>query len=198
MSYSGTTFQDVFSEQVRGVPTFEPLDASDVADHIRAGDDASVRNLINDYLLVAREWVENEVQISLGQRTWTLYLDCFPCWEIELRLPPVQSVTSIAYLDTDNTSQTLSASLYRVDTDGKPGRIVPVYGQIWPYTYPTTKAVTITATVGYTSAGLVPACAKQAMRILTKMMYDGGGGMCESELDAVRRILDPIRWEGYA
>lgn len=191
-------FVDVPREMVRGVPTFEPLDARETADHIRAGDDAAVISLINDYLLVAREWVENEVQVSLGQRTVTLYLDWFPSWEIEIRLPPLQSVTSIVYLDTSGTSTTLSSTLYRVDTVHRPGRIEPAYSQIWPVTYPVNKAITITATVGYTSADLVPACAKQAMRILAKMMFDSGGGMCDDGLDAVRRILDPIRWEGYA
>lgn len=188
---------EVHGELVRGVPLFEPLDASEVADHLRVGDDPSVLALISDYLIVARESVENEVQTSLSQRTAILYLDDFPCWEVELRLPPIQSVTSVVYLDTDGSSQTLSSTLYRVDTTGRPGRLTPIYGQLWPETYETTRAVTITFVAGYTEAALVPACAKQAMRFLTKMMFDSGGGLCEDSLEAVRRLLDPIRWEGY-
>lgn len=198
MSRTAESFLNLHSEVVKGTPTFEPLDPSEVADHVRAGSDPAMISMIADYLLVSREWVENEVKTSLGQRTLTLYLDEFPCWEIEVRFPPLQSVTSIVYLDTDGSSQTLSASLYRVDTTGKPGRITPAYGEIWPNAQCVTRAVTVTATVGYTSAELVPACAKQAMRILTKIMLDNGGIICEDGLDSVRRILDPIRWGGYA
>lgn len=192
-----TLFCDVRSELTKGSPTFEPLDPRETADHIRAGDDSAVVQLVADYLLVAREWVESEIHTSLSQRTITLYLDEFPTWEIEVRLPPLQSVSSIVYLDSGGTSTTLSSTLYRVDTTGFPGRITPAYAQIWPFTYPVTRAVTITATVGYTSADLVPNCAKQAMRILAKMMFDSGGILCEDGLTAVRRILDPLRWGAY-
>lgn len=196
--YEVETFYDVHSELVRGLPTFEPLDPRETADHLRAGDDASIVQLISDYLQVAREWVENDVRVSLGQRTVTLYLDEFPDWDVEIRLPPLQSVASVVYLDDAGSSTTLSGSLYRVDATSRPGRITPAYGQTWPCTYQVTKAITITATVGYTDATLVPACAKQAMRILAKMMFDGGGLLCEDGIESVRRILDPLRWEGYA
>lgn len=191
------TFPSLNSELLRVPPTFEPLDARETADHLRAGDDAAVVGLISDYLLAARLWVESYLQSSLGQRTITLYLDEFPCWEIDIRLPPLQSISSIVYLDTTGSSTTLSASLYRVDTTSRPGRITPAYGEIWPCTYCVTRAITITAVVGYTDASLVPSCAKQAMRILTKMMFDGGGMLCEDGLEAVRSMLGPLRWEGY-
>lgn len=190
-------FLDVKTKVVLGSPSFEPLDAHETADHLRAGDDSETIGLISDYLLAAREWVENEIQTSLGQRTLTLYMDEFPR-EIEIRMPPLQSVTSIVYLDSSGTSQTLSSSLYRVDTTSKPGRIEPAYGELWPYTYNVIKAITVTCVVGYTGPALVPACAKQAMRILAKMMFDGGGMLCADGLDSVRRILDPLRWSGYA
>jgi len=197
MTYAGHTFLDVHNVIVRGAPDFEPLDPSDVVDHIRAGDSPEVISMIADYLTAAREWVENEIQVSLCQRTVTLYLDCFPCWEVEWRFPPLQSIASIVYLDYSGASQTLSASLYRVDATGKPGRITPTYGELWPCTYPVTKAITITGTAGYADAASVPASAKQAIRVLTKMMFDGGGVLCDDALESVRRMLDPMRWEGY-
>lgn len=190
------TFANVPHELVLSAPTFEPLDPRETADHIRAGDDAATVQLVSDYLLAAREWVESEVSVALTTRTATLYLDYFPSWAVEIRMPPLQSVTSVVYLDTSGTSTTLSSSLYRVDATSRPGRIEPAYAHFWPVTYAVNKAITITATVGYTSADLVPNCAKQAMRILVKMMFDGGGILCEDGLNAVRRMLGPIRWEG--
>lgn len=177
-------------------PTFEPLNASDTADHIRASNDSATVALIEDYLRAAREWIEGEVNVALCQRTAYLYLDMFPQWAIEIRVPPLQSVTSIVYLDAAGDSQTLSSSLYRVDAVHKPGRIEPAYQQIWPVTYPVNKAVTVTAVIGYANTDSVPACAKQAMRFMAKMMLDTGGAMCDDGLMAAKRMLDPLRWEG--
>lgn len=199
-------FSDIHSELIRSVPTFEPLDPAETADMIGAGDDPADIGIVAKLLLSARGWVESEVQVALTTRTATLYLDSFPrsgCdWRIDqaaiqIRVPPLQSVTSIVYLDADGNSQTLSTSLYRVVTTSRPGRITPAYGQTWPYTYPVPQAITVSATIGYTDADLVPDVAKQAMRILTKMMWDSNGMLCEDGLDSVRRMLDPIRWEGY-
>lgn len=192
-------FSDIHSElDLSAAPSFEPLDPGETADHIRAGSDAAITSMVDDYLKVAREWVESEVKTCLGQRTIVLYLDRFPTCEIEVRFPPVQSITSIVYLDTSGSSTTLSASDYRVDTTNKPARITPAYGLLWPSTYCVTRAVTITAVAGYTSADLVPSCAKQAMRVLVGMMFNNSGMLCEDGLYSVRRILDPIRWGGYA
>ena len=47
---------------------------------------------------------------------------------------PLSSVTSIAYLDADGDSQTLSASKYIVDAANIPGRIKPAFGEVWPTT----------------------------------------------------------------
>src|SRR5262249_3097068 len=58
---------------------------------------------------------------------------------------PVQSVSSVQYLDTAGTLQTLSSSLYRTDLITEPARIVPIWGQVWPITQPyTPQAVRIT------------------------------------------------------
>lgn len=200
MSYTSTypNFVDIAStfDWRTQTTTFEPLNASETTDHLRIDNDSAMVGLITDYLLVARQWIESEINVALAQRTAYLYLDCFPSWDIEIRVPPLQSVTSIVYLDSAGTSTTLSSSLYRVDAVRKPARIEPAYQQIWPVTYPVNKAVTITVVIGYASESAVPACAKQAMRFMAKMMLDSGGIMCEDGLQAVRRMLDPLRWEG--
>lgn len=174
--------------------TSEPLTVAEAMPHIRVTS-ASEASLIAGYISAARLWVENEISTSLGARTAYLYLDYFPDDEIEWHFPPLNSVTSLQYVDSDGTTQTLSSSLYRVSTARRPPIIKPVYGQIWPVTYVGANAVTITASVGYTTPSSVPECAKQAIRYLTAMYFENREPM-EEDLRVVKRTLDPIRWRG--
>lgn len=176
-------------------PAEEPLSVEELASHLRVdGPDES--RLLGEYIAAARGWVENEINVSLGQRTIILYLDYFPeDGPVEVRFPPLQSVTSIVYLDGSGTSQTLSSTLYRVDAVSRPGRIEPAYGEVWPETYEGIKTITITAVVGYSTTASVPQCAKQAIRLYAGAMYQNREPT-EVEYDAMRRILDPLRWEG--
>src|ERR1035441_1232289 len=61
---------------------------------------------------------------------------------ITLPRAPVVSVQSIIYLDGTGVQQTLDLTKYVVTT-GAPGRIAPVFGQIWPVTLPQVAAVSI-------------------------------------------------------
>ena len=95
-------------------------------------DDALIASLI----LAAREWVEGQTHRALLTQTW----DCkFDEWTMEgsdyvLRLPlaPLQSVTSVTYIDGDGVSQTLSSSLYQVVASTEHPRVVQAYGATWP------------------------------------------------------------------
>jgi hypothetical protein len=64
--------------------------------------------------------------------------------------PPLISIDSVEYLDTNGHSQTLPPTAYAV-TPGFPGRIAPAYGQLWPLSLPQIGAVTIKYTCGYGS-----------------------------------------------
>lgn len=191
-----STFLNIKSTLVKGPAEFEPVLSTELLLPLMIDDTPENQSIIAGYIPVAREWIEHEVSSSIVQRTTTVYLDDFPCGDIEIRLPPVQSITSITYLDGSGVSQTLSTSLYRVDLTSKPGRISPEYGQVWPVTYCVNKAVTITAVTGPTSASGVPHVARQAMRILVKSMFDNGGTICDDVRNSVRMMLDSIRWEG--
>lgn len=102
---------------------------------------------------------------ALITQTWELVLDSFPVatWKnpfggIRLPLPPLQSVTSITYLDAAGTAMVLAASAYVVDAAAQPATIRPVYNTLWPSTRPVANAVTVRFIAGYgAAAGDVPA-----------------------------------------
>jgi uncharacterized phiE125 gp8 family phage protein len=144
---------------------------------------------INEWLLSAVEDVENDSQRALMPQTWVLKMDEFPSYEIELRRPPILTVASVVYLDTDGDSTTLSTSLYDTDLTGEPGRILPAEGTCWPSTDCTPNAVTVTFTAGY--SGGIPRAAWTAIVLNVRARFN----QCEPA-EAYWANISRLRWEG--
>ena len=102
--------------------------------------------------------VERHTRRALINQTWRISRQQF-VQRIYLPRPPLQSVTSIKYIDINGTLQTLSGSLYQISDGAKPGFVEPVYGQAWPaIRSETIEPVSITYVAGFgTSSTDVPA-----------------------------------------
>lgn len=155
-------------------PTSEPVAVEDLQAHsvIATGTDD---DLISDMIATAREQIEDETGRALMTQTWVLKLDGFPDEDvIYMPRPPLASVTSIAYVDTNGDSQTWSSAEYDVDISSKvrKGRITPAYGYSWPSTRDEMGSVTITYVAGYGAASAVPRQLKQALMLLVGAMYE--------------------------
>lgn len=140
-------------------------------------------------LRAARQYVEAILWRQLITATYTWKLDCFSR-SLWVPRPPLQSVTSITYVDLDGNSQTLDTSIYQVVTGDNPV-IVEAYGEQWPSTLDKPEAVTVTYVAGYgddaddiphpireailMTAGnwfMNPACMGDAMPAAAKWMID--------------------------
>jgi len=97
-----------------------------------------------------------------------LEVDALSPSRMELPEFPLTAVTSISYVDTNGATQTLSTSVFSVDTKAQPGLIILKPGQSWPATQLTPDAVTVTYTAGQTP----PARAKQAVMFLVATWYE--------------------------
>lgn len=128
--------------------------------------------LLSRLVTGARTAAERITRRALVTQTWDLFLDAFPAWEIGIPKPPLQSVTSITYVDTDGVTQTLAADQYQVDIKSEPARIVPAFGVVWPVTRWQPNAVTVRFVCGYGVAASVPAGIKNWMLVRIKQMYD--------------------------
>lgn len=126
---------------------------------------------IGALLAAATRYVETATARQLVTATWTMGMDCFHP-TITVPKPPLQSVSSITYVDTSGTTQTLSASLYQVDTASLPGRIIPAYGESWPSTREVLAAVTVVFLAGYGGASAVPDELKLAIRMLVGHWFE--------------------------
>lgn len=104
---------------------------------------------------------------ALCTQTWDMLLDAFPAGDaIEIPLPPLQSVTSVTYVDQDGATQTMPSADYIVDTASQPGVIVLAYGKSWPYARAQRNAVTIRFIAGYGAAAAVPPAIKDAIKLM--------------------------------
>ena len=105
-------------------PNVEPITLNELKDRLRLLS-CDFDSELSDLLKAARRQVEHDAHIRLITQTVELSLDVFPLGDtIELRQLPVQSVTSVKYInDFDQTESTFSAALYNVDLLTKPARI---------------------------------------------------------------------------
>lgn len=135
-------------------------------------DDAAIASL----LVVARGMAEGITRRALMQQTLELVLDGFPhdgiLNEIVLPCPPLASVTSIKYIDTNGAEQTLASTEYTVDTSSEPGRVYPAFAKAWPGTRGVPNDVRVRYVAGYASAAHVPEEIKAWIRMRAGTLYD--------------------------
>lgn len=181
---------------VTSEPTSEPLTLADFK--------AALRETTHDFdpelkriLVAARRKVENDTARKLCTQTVALRMDCFPEGrDIEVRLAPISAVSSITYVDEDEVEQTLASSLYRVDLNSTPPRIMLKENEDWPDTEPDyPNAVTITMTAGYGGTADVPAEARLAVQLAGQMVWqDCDHGALQKQYDSLMSFL---RWTEY-
>jgi uncharacterized phiE125 gp8 family phage protein len=89
--------------------------------------------LIEAYIDIASDYVENYMVRKLINQTWLLFLEQWPSGDyIELSFGTSTSVTSVKYTDSDGDQSTFSTDNYTVDTDSVPARIVLNNDASWP------------------------------------------------------------------
>jgi uncharacterized phiE125 gp8 family phage protein len=185
------------------------------------GAGAPTTNTTDDPLLgmliaSARAAAEQELHRYLVTQTLEMYLDFFPgadpTWkqicrgnldDYAIRMPPLQSVTSINYIDTSGATVLLAADQYTVDTKSQPARILPAYGLAWPSARDQINAVIIRFVAGYGVASVVPQCVKNWMLIRIKTLFEnrdqivvGTNGLVVIPPSFIDSLLDPERVYG--
>jgi uncharacterized phiE125 gp8 family phage protein len=134
---------------------------------------------LNALIKASRVQAEMFTRRAFVTQTWSLLLDGFPSFSTELirlPLPPLQSISSVNYVDVNGVTPTLwAASNYIVDAPegdyAQRGRITLAYGEVWPVTRDIANAVTIEFIAGYGAAAAVPQGIKQAMLLMIGHWY---------------------------
>jgi uncharacterized phiE125 gp8 family phage protein len=112
-------------------------------------DDTYITALIK----AARSQCEHLLGRTITAATYERALDEFPDGGIQLAWPHVTAISSIQYVDSAGTLQTLSSSVYTLDAREHPGWAMLAEGQDWPATLDTAGAVRVTFTTNWTEGG---------------------------------------------
>lgn len=181
-------------------PAVEPVTLAEAKAQLRkttADEDA----LISSLIVAARNFAEAYTGRAFITQTWDYVLDAFPCGLFELPKGPLQSVSSVKYLDSAGVEQTLAAAGYKVDALTDPGRIAPAYGQSWPTTRSEPNAVTVRFVAGYGDASAVPQAIKEALLLLISHLFENREAVAEGNFSALPLGFEPmlafyrvIRW----
>ena len=185
-------------------PTIEPVSLVEAKRHLRVEADEENAD-ITEMIAAARRSCEKWTDRQFVTATWRLTLGGFPNAgdTLSVPLPLLQSVTSIQYIDPDGVTQTWNVAKYDVDTDSKPGRIVPAFGESWPTTRSDIDSVTIVFVAGYGAETAVPFKVRQAIKLLVGHWFANResvlvGPRATTAPQAVEALLDTERMVSVA
>jgi uncharacterized phiE125 gp8 family phage protein len=155
-------------------PAVEPVSLSFAKQHCRVdteADDLYIQSLIS----VARQYVEDILDITICTTVWEVKYDLFPVWAIILpRLPMLDRAVTVTYRSGDGTYGTLSSTTdFQVDASVLPGRIYPQWARAWPATRGDENSVTVRYSAGYGDDGQsAPPIVKHLILLLVAHWFD--------------------------
>lgn len=181
-------------------PAAEPVTLAEAKAHCRVDIDAD-DTLIQGYIRTARELCEDYVERAFVTQQLQMKLDQWPI-EVELPRPPMSNAgTTTAVIVTYTLSdtgatQTLPASVYRVDRDATPGVVRNLYGGTWPSNRDDQNSISVTWWAGYDDVSAIPQRVKNAVLMTVLALYEGRG---DAQLPAgAKALLDSVSWGQYA
>jgi len=153
---------------------------------------------LTDMLEDATAFCEAETGRSFITQTRERVLCCFPCHQIELPFPPLQSVTSVKYYDSDNVLVENFTGFVSYAPHSQPGWIEPTAETTWPDTFQRSDAVI----VRYVSGNATP---PPQVRRAILMLCGTWNELREGEVTTatkqvelgVQRLLKQIQWRPY-
>lgn len=113
-------------------PTTEAISETELLQQLSIDDATGVNLTI--YRQAAREYYESCTGRTMHETEWEWVMDAFPGGNTIVlpRATPLISVTSVTYLDSDGTENTLAASKYVINTWDVLGSLTLAYGEQWP------------------------------------------------------------------
>ena len=155
-------------------PAVEPVSLAFAKQHCRVdteADDLYIQSLV----AVARQYVEDILDITICSTVWEVKYDLFPVWAIVLpRLPMLDRAVTVTYRSGDGTYSSLSSATdFQVDASVLPGRIYPQWARSWPATRGDENSVTVRYSAGYGDDGQsAPPIVKHLILLLVAHWFD--------------------------
>ena len=177
-------------------PAVQIMTVADAKLHLRI-DTSAEDSLVSALIDAATAAIEAYTHRALITQTWRMSIDRFPypypgngSWSVDplfiqqpavggwlampiyLPRPNLLAVSSITYLDLTGSQQTLSPSVYTVNTDELPGTVSLSNGQSWPNALYLRNSIQITYTAGFgPAAANIPAPIIHAAKLMIADFY---------------------------
>ena len=181
-----------------GAPSVEPVSATLLKNWLRV-DGSDEDTLIGELAAGARSYFENETNRQLITATWQLKLSNFPSdgGDLIMTISPLQSVTSVTYVNTSDVVTTWASANYVVDTDSDVGRLRPAYNIDYPSDVRGyDQDVVVTFVAGYGDAASdVPDGALLAVKLLAGNWYENRESNAPIALQPVPMALQALIWQ---
>lgn len=168
-------------------PTSEPVTLAEAKKHCEIGAEVNHHDEHLERLIqAARVYVENFTGRQIITATWDLYADSWPTDSLAIYLPkgPIQSVSSITYVDENGATQTWSSANYTLSSSREPAVVRLAYQATWPAYRFQPDSIRVRFVAGYGAAVAVPMGIKQAVLLLV------GGWFLNREIETTNNL----RW----
>lgn len=182
-------------------PEVEPVTPLLFYDHLRLVEDDVEKSYADTLRVAAREWVEERNGIATTTQTWEMVFDGWWDEVLDLPYPPLQSVTSITYIDTDGATQILDPAQYLVLAGSPVAQIAWAPNAIRPTVRNQPGAVKVRFVAGRANPADVPGTVKQAILLLAATWFEhreavGANTVFQRVPYTVSALLDQtrVRW----
>ena len=156
--------------KVTSEPAAEPMTLSEAKTWLKIDSDTTEDALVTSLIVSARQTAESFCNRAFITQTIAQSFDTLS--EFNLVRSPVQSITSITYLDANGTSQTLSTDVYELNTYSYPNSIRLKHNQVFPSTSDVVGNVIVTYVAGYGDASTdIPNLIIDACKVIVRDYY---------------------------
>jgi uncharacterized phiE125 gp8 family phage protein len=162
--------------KIKTGPSKEPISVDEAKQVIGLSDDQQqFDGLLLRLIKAAVMKFENETNMRIMEQTWYQYEKDWPIKHdhIEIHYPPLSSVTSIKYTDSNGSQQTWASSNYIVEANLEPGRVQLGYLKNYPTgtLQPSSEAIVIEFVCGQEDQGKVNEDIKLAIELMVAYWF---------------------------
>ena len=176
-------------------PVVEPVSLSEAKRQCRVDTEAE-DGYIQTLIAVARQYVEDTLDITLLTTVWEVRYDLFPVWSLNLPRPPMApAAVTVTYRNGDGTLNTITSDAgdFQVDSKVIPGRIYPNWARAWPPTRGDENSVVVRYSAGYGDSGAsVPPVARHLILLLVAHLFDARQPAVSGNVTSVPLTFDTL------
>lgn len=163
----------MYRTQLVSGPEVEPVSLAEAKGHLNASG-SSKDDYITSLTLASRVAIERYLNRALITQEWKVFYDRW-CEELQIPFPPLQSIETVKFFDTNGVEQTLTQGDYLwVVKTAEPGRVLRKYGAVYPeLQMGRPDAIEIAFTAGYgDEATDVPEPIKVGIKLMLAAYYE--------------------------